>query len=632
MKRKISLLITAALAAAPFTVPAQAADYEKTLLEVKERIELPAQYSKFDFRGESTYDGKTEYSFEWSDPSDDEANPIRVSCMEDGTVIRYNFYEDVDEHDYLNADTEKSAVEAEKFITRLNPQLDGKLRLEIRNGYMYGPLTLTVYGVYDGIEYYRSIGTVDITSKGKIIHMSIDAPDAEDIAAAKISKESCINGEEAYKLYMERIGTEVSYMTYTDDDDKTKSFPVYRNKAFKAIDAVTGDAIDYANDDYAVYNTASGMKEAAADSGRGLSEQELGEIAKINNLITRDKAVAVINERLGISVSPDNIELNGRGTSYIYYINSENINATVNASNGDILSVYIYSGEEKKNFGAFDKYDISDSAQAAALLKLLAPSDGPKYTDNYEYQSEDKDESASFEYRVNNIPVEEAGAYVSKRAKSVYFNIDSLDKYEKCEYTDPSEFKAPEDVVDKDDIMLRLVETEDGIKAAYISDDYMVSAVTGKAVNYKGEEVTDDGSGYTYSDIDGHWVKSTAQKLAIGGIGFSGGELKPDQAITKKEAQELLNRIYYRSEKKPEEGTLTRLETAKLIVNMLDLEKLSKADIFVQPYKDTASDFGAVAILKGMGVISSDADMFRPDAPATRAEFLQMLYNIMQIK
>lgn len=627
MKGKLSLLIAAAAVSASFAVPVQAADYEKLVAEVKSRIDIPAEYTKFEFLGENKPGEKKEYSFEWSDPSDEKSDSIFIVCAEDGRIMQYYSHVSADRYDYLKADTEKSAEAAEKFIIRTNPQLEGKIRLEPNKGYMYGPLTLSVYAVCDGVEYYRPVGNVDITSGGIITRMDMNAPSFEDISG---SAEDYLSEDEAYKLYMERIGCETVYMTYSDKDDKIKSFPVYRNRAGKAIDAVTGEVMEYNSDDITFFAGGAGA-ETAADKAenRGLSEQEINEIAKINSFISSDEAVAAANKRLGISFVPEYISLGGRGTAYSYHMSNKNMSVSVNASNGDLLLVSIYKGGNTKLPAVFDKYDISDKEQAAELIKLLAPKDGVKYTDNHQYVLEDDYEEASFEYRVNNIPVNEVTARINKSEDSVFFHMQCLDNYEKCVYAYPQTFKAPEEIFKTGFVKLRLVKTDDGLKPAYITDDYTVSAVTGDPVNYKGETVGNDDV-YTYSDIEGHWIEETAKKLAVGSIGFGGGVLKPDAAVTRAEAEEMLNQLYYSDKDAADKDEiLTRRAAAVLIADRLGLSKLAAADVFARPYDDTTSDFGAIAILKGLGVISATSGDFRPDAPLTRAELLQIVFNLM---
>ncbi|MGN1116274.1 MAG: S-layer homology domain-containing protein, partial [Candidatus Ornithomonoglobus sp.] len=240
-----------------------------------------------------------------------------------------------------------------------------------------------------------------------------------------------------------------------------------------------------------------------------------------------------------------------------------------------------------------------------------------------------------FCYKVNGIEVMDGGANIRSAAErggtSYRIAVTRLDEIAAAEYDAPDNFISAGEALKQEDFRLRYVMTEDGARAAYLTDDFRINALTGKRVDCRSEEIKDENGKYAYSDIENHWVKQAAEQLALAGIGFEGGMLLPDETVTAEEMYELLDKQYYNYEKtfKNVKEPLTRNQTAQIITECMGLTELSKSDIFKAPYADATENCGAVAILKGYGIIAGDTDTFRPNDKITRAEFLQILYNTL---
>lgn len=651
MNKKIIAIITAAVMTAGMSVSVSAEySYDQLILEVKNRVDIPEEYTEFKNTGQyEDEDGTKTYMFTWTNENEDRYNEIYLTCEGDGFITSYNNSKESNgDYEMLGMDAGKAYDTAQSFIMKADPELDGIAELREAEGAYYGGMSFDIYGIFYGTEYYNRIGRVVVNSDYVVTSFSVDLPEIE----APAEGTEYIDNAAGFAAYMEKIGPETVYRTYRDDEDKLCVFPAYQRRDQECINAISGEAEKYDNQAHK-YNGAvtDEAAEAGASSGGGyreLNESEIAQMAELNNLITKDKALGIIKERTGMELTPTRTDLNQNiDGGYSYSFSSDNMNAGVNAVNGDITYIYFNIKPGEEDSSALAGYDFADGASAAELVKMLAPTDGALYSYKAEESETPEDEDvktsrAEFEYLVNGIRVDgvSASVYKSESAGGTYYSVSvpSLEAYKNLDYPKPETFKSIDEIFTSPDfVKLRYVESEDGIKAAYITDSFLKNAITGEDVNYMNEK--DKPVSYTYTDIDGHWVKNTAEQLSRAGIGFEGGELKPDQAVTEAEATELLSGLFYRvmplraENGAPAEMTadklLTRRGAAELIIKAMDLEEIAEMDIYAQPYTDVTEDMGAIALLKGYGVIASDTDTFRPDDTLTRAELLQLIYNTL---
>lgn len=632
MKKIISIILTAGVLSTAAPAVFAADNYEVLIPEVKNRIGLPEEYSEFEYGGKYEREGKTLYSFTWAKKDDDNYDRISVGAYDDGSVNYYYKSSDTDRYDYLKTDDEAAKKAAEEFIKRTNPTIECSLRFE-KTPYCYAAQTYDIYAVFDGIEYFASVGSVDVTSDLEVTSMNIDIPEIEPVSDAVY-----LSAEEGHGLYMEKIGFPAEYASYSDYDEKKHIvFPVYRADTSKAIDALSGEVINISSADvYPLARESAAMDAAGAGNGDGyaeLNESERAEVAKLNSLISKDDAIKIVKTRLSLKVQADNISLDTNGFGeYAYNIYEDGFSVTINAKNGDIVWYCDYSEN-----GSSKKLKLKSVKDAQKLMEKLAPTDGRKFvydeeTSNVGGGKKDiEDSSANFIYLKNGIEVN--GAYA--RIADGYFSLTPLELFENAEYADKESFMDVNEIFgDINCVKLRYVDTDDGIKAAYITDAVTVNAITGKKVNYRNEELNE--SEYSYSDIDGHWVKDSAVKLADMGIGFEGGELKPNESVKFGEIIPMLDRISYmpvlnllKDESISEDEYVTRLRAVQMITDRMGYDKVSQLDIYIRPYSDMTENYGAAAILKGLGILDGDSDTFRPNDYITRAELLSILYKAL---
>lgn len=192
---------------------------------------------------------------------------------------------------------------------------------------------------------------------------------------------------------------------------------------------------------------------------------------------------------------------------------------------------------------------------------------------------------------------------------------------------------------------------------AYIS---AVDAETGEVVS--SEYTPGEESVITYDDLDGHWVKTAAEALAVFQIGFGGGSLKPADALTQRDMIALLlsvegysfdpatatkddvdwlyNRAYtyglVTPETRDEDKAVTRGELVKVLLDSAGYEKIAALPgIFRCDFTDAASisadQMGYAALAQGLGLVNGgSAGAFAAGRTATRAEAISFLYQYMK--
>ncbi len=650
MNTKITATITAVMtAAAAFTAAmpvsfAAGAEYEEIILSVKNRLNIPESYTEFENSGQYESNGKTVYSFSWS--TEDDKKSIQVNCSSDGFISYYSSNDrdsERDSYDALSMDDAKAEETARDFLVQADPELRDIISLE-RSTYSYGGISYNINAEFYGIEYYRYVGSITVDKNYSVLDMNIELPEITDPGSAEY-----IDQEEAAELYKNKIGIRTDYLTYFEDDT-LYAFPAYRSIDDKAIDAVTGEVLDVGGE-YRVAYGAAEQATADANSGGGsgaykeLSESEMRETAVLNGLISAEDAVALIKERTGLDFEPEYTSLQvNSGRRYAYYFSAENTSVEMDAHNGDIISINTVIDPEEKDTTKLAGYGFGDSASAKMLIEMLAPENGSVFEYDEESSAEATDqndtveaEGSVFDYKVNGVKVEGASARIYKSNDngrirySAY--IPSTEIYKTAEYASPDTFADVDELIYSDPLFaeLKYIDTPDGVKAAYIADSFMKNAVTGADVDYRNEETGDDTIEYT--DVAGHWVEETAEKLAASGIGFKGGALEPDTHVTAGDVKEIMSEVFGSRTneyiEKDDSVEITRLEAAEMIIKCEGLETVAAMDIYAQPYIDITSNYGVTAILKGYGVIDGSVDTFRPDDALTRAEFLQLVYNTL---
>lgn len=195
---------------------------------------------------------------------------------------------------------------------------------------------------------------------------------------------------------------------------------------------------------------------------------------------------------------------------------------------------------------------------------------------------------------------------------------------------------------------------QDTSKGQYISG---VDAKSGALITYTYQAQE---SALQYSDVSNHWVRTAAQALAAQNIGYAGGTLQPEKALTQLDMLALLssangggttdltdeaavNRLYQNAYyngiltygEREEGKVLTRAEMIKMLLDISGYGRVAQLKgIFTCTFTDRdeipSEYLGYAAIAQAIGVVKGDSyGAFAPNRPATRAEAISVLYNFM---
>lgn len=656
MKKLVSIMSAFAITASMLTpaVFAENNNMQTVLESVKQRVDIPSECTEFS-SGTQTNDNMTLYNFEWSLSNEETYKYIEIECFDNGVITSYTagggFYPYSDNPSIPSVSKEDAKKNAEDFLEELNPDFPYELKVEDdsnaslhSDAYSFSVETY-VNGIrFDDMGYIRVNGETGEVSDCSIGYVPVEFQ----------SIENAISREDAQKAYSEKLGLEMIYRTYTDDDGKDIAYPVYVQKYDynKYINAITGEVTDlseHRDRNYMMKTGGSAMAEDAS-AEKGLSPQEIQEIENVKGLISKEDIEKQLrnNQMLGIpkSVSIDRINLSKiyNKEKYIYSINmsdtDNNIYINADAKTGEITSYFRYCGS--------DNADVLEQNDKA--FKELA---GNK-ADEYKYNKESK----NYERYVNGIRVDSDTALVA-------YNGDVLKSY-RITYTDAA-FPSTDNAMSTGDAEKVMFE-RDGYELIYVLNAstaipvYKHSAVsinpfTGKYVDYRNEEITDGENKLEYSDIDGHYAEKYINELAYYGVGFESGEFRPDEKITQKDYLALLTSIYdrgiivlrgdkeqsayiYRNaqrrniiseDERDDDSIITREKAAVYMIRAIGAEEYAKYnDIYVSPFKDVTENKGYSALLSAMGVVSGDENgNFNPNREITRAESVVMIYNYL---
>lgn len=664
MKKLVSIMsaVTVAVSVLTPAVFAENSDNNmRTVLEsVKNRISIPEECTEFS-SGAQANNNMTLYDFEWRTKSGDTYKYVDVECYDNGIISSYR---NDSEGSYTKSPSipsmskEDAKKSAEDFLEKLNPDFPYELKVEdssdrsLHNRSYNFSVKTYVNGIRFNDEGYISVDG----ENGKIGSCSIGYVPLEFP-----SVENAISLEDAKKTYSEKLGLEMIYRTYTDDDGKDIAYPVYVQKYDynKYINALTGEVVDLSakeNRNY-VMSAGSAKSEAEDVSGdSGLSVQEIQELENVKGLISKEDIEKQLrnNEILNIpqTALTDSVNLSKsyNKDEYRYAINMRDrdndiyITVYADAKTGSILS-YNRPMVKDKDKQVFKNDDV---------LRTFAGSKA----DEYKYN----EERNSYERYVNDIRVEGDTAEVE-------YNGDILTRY-RITYTD-TEFPSTDDAMsvsdaekvmfDKDGYEMiyiaRSLENAMDIIPVYTHKSVSINPFTGTYVNYRNEEIKGGKNDIEYSDINGHYAEKYINELAYYGVGFEDGEFKPDEKITQKDYLALLTSVYdggvvvlrndkeqsdyvYRNSfrkdiisenERDDNSIITRDKAAVYMIRAIGADEYAKYnDIYVSPFKDVTENKGYSALLSAMGVVSGDENgNFNPNREITRAESAVMIYNYL---
>ncbi len=677
MKRISALVLVLSFLLTIVVFAEQTDKTEEVLLSVKSRIDGTDELDMFESSVEKNSDGTTLYAFYWS--SSETGEFINAAVTESGIITYY--YKSSDKNystggkKTMNKPSADELIpKVQELVDKLNPELKGSIFVERREGcesLSRSDMSYKIVRRENGVIVSGDTGYVRVDFSASSIknfninyteNLSFDSPDG------------AVGTENAKAEYTKRIGAELSYRLDYENRKKTAylTYSPLRNNEY--IDALTGEAVKpeiYSVDEYFAKDEASAENGAVYATGsadnRKLSQAELTEMVKLASLISEDEARSALlktglitlpeNVRESISLNRDYYLEDRYYYTFSFSADDFYASAKISANDGVVLMLRINSYSENGKKSKLSEKELS--AAAEKTMNILAPG---KTDDGGEFKLESSESPAEFYWTgykngiktyFNNITLrldEETGGV------SYYKINEELVDYPSADNIMSSE-KAAECIFASTDYSLTYIITEGEEKQTpktalvyALSDNYVeIDPVTGACKNdLGGNSITD------YRDISGHWSENAVKTLARFGIGFSGGEFKPDTSITEEEFISLvtaavcdaapicidaeegsyteataLSRGVLKEGEEVRANPITRIKAALYFARALGYGDIAELDgIFKTEFSDVTESTGAAAILSALGVMKGTGEgAFSPNGALTRATAATMIYN-----
>lgn len=672
---------------------AESSGLESAILSVKTRVDIPAECMEFTSQTRSD-DNTTVYQLEWRTKEDsDTQESCSVSITDKGDIINYNLYEERDYYSYSSDAkfaklTEEEYVNiAKEWLFKVNPQWESEMpsdKISCSELNIYGKTVSVTFERYiNGLPFCGDGAHVQIDKEtGTVSGMWSDHTYAENIQFA----DKAISVEEAEKKFLEASPMELQY---TENEDN-KAVLIYVPKdAFYRLDAVTGEEFD--GFVYGYSNSASGgslnakTEEAAAEDLGGLSEEEIENLEEIEGLLGIEQLRAITESIKNIGM--ENMEY--VSCSYVlqnsYMVRSKNDEprsytaklryAPKNNKDKYYGGLYIDLDAESGELIRIDNniyHETDDEDEKPKVNYALAIQSAEDFIRHYGggiidsvKAPEDKDGEDSLYYYldfnryVNGIPFSQNYANIcvdgnTGYVKSYYKNWDADMEFETPDGIITPQ-QAGEILMDKVGLMLSYQKkagdskTVPEIGMVYelnSGSTYYIGAKSGECTDYKGNVYKAEELRLP-NDISGHYAEEKIKRLfeqQILSLDENSEGYRPDDSISVSEFTEIINSVFRGgisplkkvfAEVTDNADFVTREVAAELMTSAAGFGEAAKLkDIYVTGFEDEADidadKLGAVAIIKGLGVMSGDENnYFNPKTLLNRADAAIMLYNYL---
>lgn len=629
----------------------------EVLTAVKERVVIPDDCTEFS-GSTGTYDGVTTYNFHWSTPGDGESwKSVDVSATPGKVITSLYTYSESDytykQGKIIPLITKEQALSAASdYFRTVNPQIADEF--DFSGAYVdlsYREYSIQAPRMANGIKTTDTAHVSVDCQSGKVSGFSLQY--TEDAVFPSI--ESILSPEEA----KEKFSSGAIKKIYTTLSDEKKAVIVFASSELSAIDAVTGEQIEFTPYDiYRYANISAAMGKEAADSSVALTPAELAEVDAVEGLLSAaelEKRLLAMTE-LSIGDAPlTGAHLSKRGGKYYMGLSFESENAytyaDMNAETGELYSFYGYSYNAKQGERVIDdsfvqKYFsgyLADMALASDGSRVRT-ANGLEFPQNYIRAYKDADTgkivefSMQFDSDIEFAPVAETISYEQAYA-ALY------------------ELAEPE---------IKYVWTEnkkEAVAAYLLSFEYFtyLDGITGNAIDSMGTaQPKPEDAPFAYSDIEGHYAQNAITSLASIGAGFEGGAFLPENVITQQEyaalvskcileheiyaggkmdaaatAQYMIRRGFIKEDEYYPNEPLTREMAVTILLKAMGYENFASiAGIFKVDYTDAEqidpSLLGYVAIASGLNIVGGSGGLFSPKDNLTRAQAAVIIYNYLK--
>ncbi len=587
LKKAVSVFLSAAMLAAPASIIAYAdKDYGEEMTQaltyVKQRVEIPEEYSVFDYYQGTNY-GRSYYNFSWSSPDGSE-RPGSLSVSICGKVItRYQRYADEWEQDYSfgKLSKEQLAEKAEEALKKLNPTVYSYLEIDKDS------LNVSLAGTSARASVRRVYKGVPVSGQNGSISVNKDTGELESYWLNWIPGAGFADAEKAVSVKTAREGYQkefpVSKLYTAEYDWETNTFTphlIYKRDVFGQIDALTGKLATFEGS-YSNYDEVSDdadIEESAANPETGgpnntvtFTKEEKEKLDANKNLVSPEKALQSLKDA-GVFSLPDTAELTSSNTYYnerlgayscrirfeannsgyqsldgeptplpaeeytedpLFYFDGE---CVINAETGEVLNYYGYSADDTE--GTLKSEKAVEKAAKNALEKIAGKKAEEFRLDNLSCFYTDTDSNGnktkysrifgadvSSPRYVNDIPCQSENVYLSLNAdgKVSSYSIS----YFGIEYPAPDKILSEEEAyasyfkqVDYS-LLYRCAMHEKKVETALVynaDEELYVDAFTGKLTDYSGRELITEETVSGYTDLEDSKYRKIAEKLALYGI------------------------------------------------------------------------------------------------------------------
>ena len=680
MKKTVSFILALVMLCLSLPATAAAGDAEKmqsVLLLVKEKINIPDELSEFS--GDIyKYDEKENYHFEWA--TADYERSISVSADSQGRITSYYNNTFKTSTKKISAISKDELISyAQEFLKKTVPEAFASEsdRLIYNEASYYASGNLRYYLEFqrkkDGVsvkDNYASITLCVVDEEIYVRNMNISFMYDAEFSAVDSELEDYV------QKYMELFPAELVYQEEYKPLAKAgelKNAPqlIYRIKDNNIgyMDISTGEELvedEYDNcytKEFAVEDSAENLR--GQEAGGSLSPKETAELGKIEGLLGADEIESRLKKLPYIDMS-DKPEMQSAGLykenpdKYFYSIryssedDSKYLSVRADAETGELVNLYEFAGDNSEDAELTEKETKSAEKKISEFLSLVAK-EKLAMTEEEPITCFGGTVSKYFVRIANGVKYVDNGIQISFDAKKNLVTSYNLN-FTEAELADPkdaiSQSEAYEKILEYSPIAPIYIMSGGSYKKAVSLEKrtVIVDAILGEIKNKEPENE------YQYSDIDGHWAKDAAEKLAQIQIGISGGKLEPDRQMTQEEflrlaASAVVGRYYGNEEtekfyemlirdgfvleeEKAPDSEIKREDAFVFTIRMAGYERVAKlSGIYKVSYADGSrlSDgkIGYAAILSGFGVISGNGGNLRPQDTLTRAEAMVMIYKYL---
>lgn len=632
MKRLISLLLTAVMSISAFSVVyGEETDYTKALEAVKAVVDVP-EYDEFKYNIYSN-----EIRFEWSNSDNEDGLSIQAD-RSNYSIFNYNKNIDTSEVKENVINYEQARTIADEFLKSVSGdkydlyETTPRISKNISTiSYSYTPY-INGYKLNAGYAYIN----VDLRA-GEVTNFRswLCTYNTDVEAVTPVSEETAMKG------FFEDNNVELVYRNITQDD-KTISKPMYVVNNYE-IDAETGKLYVYPDlDEEESYAADTGGGGGGGGAANKITELEQAEIDKLNNAVTVDEGIKLVEEKFGVSLKDIAVKsryIKEKNDKYVLSISTDYdgdyyISASINENR--TITYFYYANYEDPIITGYDKIK-------EYVLKLYPDANVPEniVDSNSEY-------TMSYTFCSKYDGIEDWNSYVFMIFDED-LNVDRITyRYNDNEHIKYTGNLSNEDIwkTAKENAELELVYDIEHRKPKlkYIfNNTFTIDANTGAYLNSSGYEVKDKNQFTEYTDTEGKWYEEMAEILRNNGYKFESSEFKGDAKVTGADIIQFLGHRDIETYRKESQGRygdkeyieyaenpdkeITRYEMAKIMVEKMGYGKLAEKAEFVKPFADVNEENTAnVAICKARGVAKGENGLFNGDRIITRAEMAAMVY------